>query len=290
MADTPIGLDGRRFGLKGPDPKDDRDFRLHLGVPVDISRLPEEVDLSARCRPWQDQSVISGCVGWAYEGCRWQNEWAAQGHRGRKPSPTSPAFVYRECRALDEATEPGSLAHDWGTYVRNAWKVGNRLGAPLSSNYPPLFRKQDVADPSRDYLFHETSVYRRSPPVWVYSDAERRQGLAYFRCVTLGDALKSLADGYAVQFGFMVRRSFYGPFGPRYDVPMPSGSGDEALGGHSVYMIGYRRSGREARILCRNSWGAEAHLRDDGTRTGDFTLPFDYMPWLSDLWSGRRFE
>lgn len=288
-------------GLKDADPKDDRDFllpeKLRAGAPVNIQSLPERASVEADMPPVMDQKMISGCVGWAYVQAESQNRWAAQGRRGRRHAVLSPAFVYRECRALDEAgdpqagipPEPGSLAHDWGTYVRNAWKVGSKLGAPLYSIYPPKFDARNVADQSKDWMFPEGSVYRAQPQRFVYNDADDRQALTYLRCPTLADVLQSIAQGYAVQVGITIFRSFYGTNGPRFNVPMPV-QGDAALGGHSICAIAYDRTGATPYVEYRNQWGGDAHIRDDGTRSPNFRLPFAYERWINDCWSGRFFE
>jgi len=277
-------------GLKGRDPHDPRDLmfkaRIMASAPVNINALPERASVDLQMPPVMDQKMISGCVGWAYVQCENQNRVASKSGRGRRPAVLSPAFVYRECRVIDELNEPGSLEHDWGTYVRNAWKVGNKLGAPLASNYPPKFDAENFADPKQDWVFPPKSVYRKAPTRWIYDDAEKRQALNYLRCTTLAEVLQSVAQGYAVQIGFTVFRSFYGDTGPRFMIPMPS-RGEAALGGHSVCVVAYDRTGAEPWFECRNQWGIDAH---EGKP--NFRLPFRYFDagYVSDLWTGRAFE
>lgn len=277
------------FGLRGPDPFDGRDFKLGAGAPVNVDALPDRVDLEHRLPEVMDQKIVSGCVGWAYVQCAYAVMRADGRIWPRRPYVGSPAFVYRECRAIDEATDAGSLAHDWGTYVRNAWKVGNKLGMPLASRYPPRFDPDDIGDPAQDYLFPETSIYRREPPPYAYRDAAKRQMLAYFRCETMAHCMKSLADGFPVQIGFTVFRNFYTTGGPVFDVPMPT-QYDRPLGGHSVVLFGYDKPSR--RWVCRNQWGEEAHIQaptPSGT-SPNFLLPFSYEQYISDCWTGRRNE
>ena len=291
-------LDGTRFtGLKGPDPVDERDYKARERLPnfgaINVNALPEAVDLEHTCPIVLDQKTVSGCVGWSGVACYNQNQFAARGLKGRKPSLLSPAFAYRECRAIDELTEPGSLAHDWGTYVRNFWKVANKLGVPLNSIYEPQFGRQHEGTPANDFLFPENSIYRRQPQRWVYGDADDRQALNYFRVTTQAEIMQSLADGYAVQVGFTVFRSMYGLGGPKYVVPVPMGA-DKALGGHAVYIIGYWRTNLSPAGVpawkIRNSWGREGHIAEDGTRHPNFVMPFGYDRWLQDMWTGRSFE
>lgn len=292
-------------GLKGDDPPDPRDWkisdRLSAYRAVSVTALPERVDLKATCPAVMDQKTISGCVGWAGVACYNQNQFVAQGRPKRRPAVLSAPFAYRECRALDERgdpaagipPEPGSLEHDWGTYVRNFWKVAKNLGAPLQSLYPPKFGPEHEGRPGNDFVLPPNSVYRKQPARYIYNDADDRQALSYLRVEGQGETMRSLADGYAVQMGFTIFRSFYGTGGPRFVIPMP-GTGDAPLGGHSVYIVGYDRTQSNPYGFpyweCMNSWAKDAHLRDDGTRVPTFILPFDYHRWVKDAWTGRAFE
>ena len=197
------------MGLR-PDRPDRRDRALYAAVP-NIDALPDRADLTHLLPPGHDkppgidQRWSSACVGYSGASTLY-GVMKKDGHR--RPFVASPVFLYREARVLG-----GYLEEDAGAEIRLMWKAANKLGLPPQSNLKPRFLPEDMADPSTAML-PENSIWRRQPPPSVYADAERRQVLTYFRMSTLNDVLQSLADGWPVQFGFMMNRSAYGPGGP----------------------------------------------------------------------------
>lgn len=270
MPDPSVRLPGT--GWREPSP-DRRDRALYAAVP-DIAALPDEANLEALLPPVMDQSVVGACTGYSAATVAYV-AMVKDGHR--RPFIPSPVFLYREARVIG-----GYVEEDAGAEIRNVWKAANRLGLPPMSNLRPRFKDTDLPDPNT-WLFPENSIWRRKPAPSHYADAERRQVIAYYRLATLADVLKCLADGYPVNFGFTVFRSFYGPGGPRYDVPDRQPN-DRSLGGHAVTAFGYSK--RTGRLLCRNQWGQDAH---EGRP--NFTLSFAfYETHGGDAWSCRMVE
>jgi len=267
------------LGLRGADPADPRDF--HLRAPtVNVDQLPDRVDLSSLLPPVMDQRNVSACVGYAVAETAY-TVLRKDGHK--RPYVPSPVFIYREARAIDDASEPGSLAHDWGTYIRSGFKVINKLGMPSISDLRPRFMAADIANPTTEE-FSVRSIWRRQPAAFVYREGEQRQMLEYYRLPGLADLLGCLADGWCAAMGINVMRSFYGSNGqPLKDIPDPV-PGDRLLGGHAITVYGYDKKAQ--RLLIFNHWGPTAHQGGPS-----FTISFNYYTQhASDVWTARRAE
>lgn len=259
-----------------PDRPEDRpkDFRLYRQA-VNINALAENLDtLHLMPEPW-DQDVVGACTGYSISAViraiRLQN-----GHRN--PAPASPVGLYLNGRILG-----GYPELDCGAELRYVWKGAEKVGIVPMSKLPPRFRPDlDLPDPVT-WKFPEKSRWRRALSPSNFAAAQKRQMLVYYRINNLAEALQSLAEGYPVNFGFPVFRSFYGISGPRYDVPDPM-SGETNYGGHAVVLAKANRSTQ--RVECFNSWGPHAH---EGRPT--FTLSFNFMErFASDMWTGRLVE
>lgn len=271
QATTPQRLPGT--GWRKDVPQDRRDRALYAAVP-DISNLPERVDLEHLLPPVMDQSVVGACTGYGAANVAYAI-MKKDGHR--RPFVPSPVFLYLQARKRQ-----GWQAEDSGAYVRDVWWGMNHFGLPPMSNIKPRFKRGDLPDPNT-WIFPEQSIWRREPAPSHYADAERRQMVSYFRLQFVEDMLRCLADGFPFCFGIPIFRSFYGLGGPLYDIPDPQ-PGERDLGGHCITGFGYDL--RRQRVICRNSWGPEAHQGSP-----NFTLSLDYMRrFASDAWTGRWAE
>ncbi len=269
----------RALGLKGPDPHDRRDRLLYAAVP-NVDALPDRTDLESLLPPAQDQRSIGSCVAWAgIHVCH--AIMVKDGHL--RPYLGSVPALYRWCRELDEAGDPGAVGRDGGTYIRNFWWVARNRGIPAISRWAPRYLRHDLSDPGT-WEFPEESRWRAEPPPHVRKHGLTRQMVSYFRLPTLEDMLKCLADGFPFEIGFEVYRSFYDASGkPVAEVRMPV-AGDRLLGGHAVTVYGYDRPSRL--FLARNQWGATAHQGSP-----NFRMPFDVAQRIaSDAWTGRVIE
>jgi hypothetical protein len=134
-------------------------------------------------------------------------------------------------------------------------------------------------------IFPEKSIWRRPVSSSNLTDAMRRQAIQYFKLFNLGDFLKCLADGWPVQAGIQVYRSFYGSSGPNYIIPEPMlQPNDYLLGGHAVTAYEYDKPSRK--VLWRNNWGKFPH---EGKP--DFVTSFDFVEkYMSDAWTCRLVE
>lgn len=265
---------GHGFGLR-PDAPDRRDRALYQAL-VNIDALPEKASCEGVLPPVMDQNAVGACVGYSAAHVMFA---IMKKDKHRKPFVPSPVFLYREARVLG-----GYVEEDAGAEIRLAWKAAFKLGMPPMSTLKPRFNAGDLPD-GQTWLFPEKSIWRRAPSASIYKDAETRQAIQYFKCFNLGDMLKSIAEGWPVQFGFTVFRSLYGPSGPLFNAPDPRPeAGDRELGGHAVTAYAYDRPSR--RLFLRNQWGSTAH---EGKP--NFTLSFEAADrWSSDCWTGRLIE
>lgn len=253
--------------------RDRRDRVLYAKIP-DISKLPVEANVESLLPAPMDQESTGSCTGFSAANTAYA-VMVKDGHP--YPFVPSPVFLYREARVIG-----GYVEEDSGAEIRNVWKAMNKEGIPPLWLLMPRFNSTDVANPNTGE-FPEHSIWRRQPPKAVFTYAEKRQMIGYFKLETLEDILQCVADGYPANFGFTVFRSFYGQIGPQFNVPDPA-SGDQELGGHAVTAFAYNM--QEQWVECRNQWGATAH---EGKP--NFRLSFTYMrKYASDAWTGRLIE
>jgi hypothetical protein len=263
------------LGLK-PDSPDRRDRALYRAVP-NIDALPPtsfSLGIPATFPAIMDQGVIGACTGYSFV----QIMHAIMKRDGHpRPFVGSPVAAY-----LWGREEGGYPQEDAGAEIRNVWKMGNKRGIVPLSNLKPRFSDVDLPD-QQTYLFPPKSIWIKPVTAGNLADAERRQLVNYYKLFTLADVLKCLSEGYAVNIGITLFRSFYGNGGPRKIIPMPV-QGERELGGHAVNIIDYDMPNRL--LWCRNQWGPDAH--EGGP---DFAISFDYFnAYASDCWTGRLIE
>lgn len=260
-----------------PDRPDRRDRALYRAVP-NVDALPAtsyHLGIPKTFPDPMDQKSIGACVGYSAAQCA---RSIMVRNRHARPFTPSPVALYLWARE-----EGGYPEQDCGAEIRNAWRAMNKRGLPAMSNLTPRFRPEDLPDPET-WLFPKKSIWVRPVSPSNAADAERRQIVSYYKLETLADVLQSLSEGFPVNFGFTVFRSFYDPYGgARKIIPMPR-PGERDLGGHAVNAIDYDKPNRV--IWCRNQWGPTAH--EGGP---DFALSFDFFAaYAGDAWTGRSIE
>jgi C1A family cysteine protease len=91
-----------------------------------------------------------------------------------------------------------------------------------------------------------------------------------------------LHAGFPIIFGMEVYESFETEHVTTTGiVPMPNKAIEELLGGHAVTLFGYDDTKKQ--FIVMNSWGASWGDK------GYFYLPYDYLPYMSDLWTMKFF-
>jgi C1A family cysteine protease len=108
-----------------------------------------------------------------------------------------------------------------------------------------------------------------------------------FKYLTLDSNLQSIKQclnaGFPIVFGMDVYESFESDIVTKTGVvPMPNISTEELLGGHVVTMYGYDDAKKQ--FIVMNSWGVNWGDK------GYFYLPYDYLRYMSDLWTMKFFD
>ncbi len=265
----------RGFGYKHDRP-DPRDHKLYGSVRVTMA-TPDTADLSRLYGPAYDQEMLSSCLGWSIAK---MTAMIMKKDGRRRPFMPSPAFIYREARVLGGYGEE----YDGGAEMRHGWHAAHKFGLPPASIIPPTHTERHL--PNMDGIFPENSIWRRkaAPSRWV--DAERRQVSNYFRLPGVDAIIQSIADGYPVNIGIPIYRSFYDAYGnPRRHVPNPMTlTTDRLFGWHAVIAHGYDIPNRL--IWCQNQWGEGAH---EGTP--NFSIPIEMVEqYVSDAYTCHSIE
>lgn len=237
------------------EPPDQRDFPFK-----DFFRLrrvyPAKVDLRSQLPEAWQQGNLGSCVAQGGAGAWWQVE-------AQEAKPTyvaSRLFLYYEGRVL-----LGTTGYDSGLYIRTIVKVLSKSGAPKESLWP-----------------YRVNQFTKKPPRSAYQDGQKHKATAYYACAGEREIRTSLADGYAVIFGFSVYESYESDATYRTGiVPMPHAD-EKMLGGHCQLLVGYDDA--KGVYVARNSYGPGYGDK------GHNYFPYDYVhnPQLAcDFWSLR---
>lgn len=248
----------QRYGWK-PDVPDVRDRYLHLPFYQRIA-LPKVVDLRPKMPPVYDQGDLGSCTGNAIAG-------AIQYQRAVDYLPDfvpSRLFIYYNERVIEN-----TVNEDAGAQIRDGIKSVVSLGAARETEWP-----------------YDISKFRDKPPDTVYAHAKQSLVTKYLRVPQTERYLKgTLAQGYAVVFGFTVYESFESNAVARTGlVPMPKPE-EVVVGGHAVLLCGYNDSNRV--WVVRNSWGKDWGLN------GYCYFPYEYLlnaDLADDFWAIQAIE
>jgi C1A family cysteine protease len=246
----------RYYGWRGPSLPDLRDY--HYAAPANILKiLPQSVDLRPQCPPVLDQLQLGSCVSNAVAGVL----QFLQMKEGISAFVASRLFIYYNGRTLEN-----TINSDSGLSVRDGLRSVLRYGFPPESDWP-----------------YNIIQFTQQPPSQVYQDARPNQIWEYYSVPQLLTNMQAcLASGFPILLGFSVYQSFESyTVAQTGVVPMPS-PGEQLLGGHCVYLVGYDSS--KQWFIFRNSWS------DQWGDKGNGYLSFGYVlnPQLaSDFWTIR---
>lgn len=163
------------------------------------------------------------------------------------------------------------FAEDSGAQIRDVVKMLAEMGCPLESQYP--YDVNNVAvepDPSLD------------------AEAVKHKILFYYRCPNLAALKASLAQGFAVIFGFSVPENMMSPECEATGLVLKPARGESFVGGHAVLAMGHDDhkvvGDQIGAVLCLNSWSAQ------WGEGGYCWLPYWYFTsgQADDLWTVRR--
>jgi C1A family cysteine protease len=240
------------------------------GVAPRVARIkvPARVDLRVKdpvtgsTEQWMpdpyDQSALGSCVPNASGGA---DEYEQRREGVSAPVTPSRLALYYWCREII-----GTTSYDSGAYVRDAFTVLNKIGAPAESIWP-----------------YNIGAFTQRPPQAAYDDAAKRQTLTFARIPTgrQTDCKLALATGTPVVFGFTVYDSFFDT-GADGVVKVPDIERESVAAGHAVVMVGYEklRSRSIYYAIVRNSWG---------TSWGDAGYCYFPMSWLMNEYNADDF-
>lgn len=236
-----------------PQPHDPRDLHFSISSP---KKLPARIDLSPHCGEILNQYSLGSCTANAIASAVFN----AQVRAKQDPFVASRLFIYYNERRLE-----GTINEDAGAYIRDGFKVINKLGAPQETLWPYNLYK-----------------WRNQPPVPVYSAALKNKATKYYALPGSVQSVKeALASGYPVVFGFLVYDSFWKITKRKPVMPMPNPNGESIAGGHAVIAVGYSNARKAFKI--QNSWG------NRWADKGYFWMPFDFFELsggsnVADFW------
>ncbi len=240
-------LNIKKLGWK-PDLPDIRDFKFSVSPKSNIV-LPPLMDHRAAMPAIWSQGDLGSCTA---------HSTAAQCWFIDKTDPYEPSrlFMYYNTRVLE-----GTVKFDSGASIRNAVKSVVKYGFCRESDWP-----------------YDIGQFTKKPSPIAYDNARKQKAIRYMRIAQNARSIKAaLAQGYPVNFGFMVYQSFDN-VNVSGMMSMPNRK-ERSVGGHAVLMVGYNDDMKC--YIVRNSWGVEWGDK------GYFYMPYDYAhnPRLaSDFW------
>jgi C1A family cysteine protease len=273
-----------------PDPRD----HLYSTIKPAIATLPVSVDLRALCSPVRDQGQLGSCTAFAM-GSGLREFLEINGVPGPVPPPPapepsgclarllpglfkptpaparstpsftvlSPLFLYYQERVLE-----GTVNIDNGAEIRDGMKVLNQMGIPPETDWP-----------------YDISKFTQKPPDQATADAAGFKIASYHSLSGLDEVKTCLASNNGVVLGFTVYSSFESAEVATTGVmPVPA-PGEEVLGGHAVFAVGYKDDASLAgggRLIVKNSWGSS--WGDQGY----FYMPYQIVlnGMADELWTG----
>lgn len=224
-------------GLGYIEDKDDaRDFSTKALFGARRTVLSEVTDLEGCVPLIADQGSTGSCVGQAIGGAidtrlRKTGRWTAP--------LTSRQAIYTIGRALDRFAPKEPLVDD-GTRPRMAMKGLKQWGVPTEVKWP----------------FDESKINDELP--WdVLQEASANIVTAWWRIPSLGkerieDMCQALGNGYPIVFGVKIDEAFQELSGPK---PVEGFDKKALVGGHMMFVVGYKTVNGVRIFRCVNSWG-----------------------------------
>lgn len=255
------------------DKKDDRDYKVSFEKAVKIST---NMDLRSKLPEIFDQGELGSCT--ANAGV------AARMVLNDIDTVLSRLFLYYKERELE-----GTVSEDSGASMRDICKALNKYGV-CEENFMP----------------YNIDKFTDTPSEQALSNAVNYKIAAYKRLVSLNEIKRYIASNeQGVLMGISVYESFESDdVAATGKVPVPDIISEQYLGGHAIYVVGYKdetnnsmdkclfrkwimRFSKKANtakskgyLICRNSWGSEWGDK------GYFYLPYEFVEegFAYDFW------
>jgi C1A family cysteine protease len=243
---TKIFADGngvaRRFGYKF--------VGGHFGMPgiglPNRAALPAMADLrtTGKVSPIYDQGQLGACTAFAMgKGLR----ETLTNLNGKPAQSLSAMYVYYK-----ERERMGTINEDSGAMMVDGMEVLKANGAALDSTMP-----------------YNIAKFKEAPSAKAEAEAAGFK-IEDFTLLNGLDQLKAeLAQGNPAVFGYAVYKSFMSPVVAKTGMmPMPK-PGEQILGGHAVFIVGYDDAKQV--LIIKNSWGSGWGDK------GYFYMPYAYV-------------
>jgi hypothetical protein len=218
-----------------PDAPDYRDWvaaETHPSAAATREILPGFIDYSADTPEVEDQGDYGSCVGWAV--VRGLREWMYWKQTGKKVR-LSVRFVWMAAKETDQF-EINTFVANAGTSVKTAFKVMSKYGVPEDKYYP--YTNELISFTSlkqKREFFYNASRYRIFN-YYMLANNEMRK----FHLANVGPFVATVP----VNANWM---------GVGTDGIIPGNDVEDAVGGHSVLVVGYDE--RNQWFKFKNSWG-----------------------------------
>lgn len=237
-----------------PDVPDHRD-RVYSAKKLKAG-LPNVVERIGMDNVVEDQGNLGSCTG--------NSSTSMLEIKLGLPQGLSRLMAYYNGRSID-----GTVGTDDGAQIRSVIKGLTKVGTSTEILWPYDVKKFAVK-PSN-------AAFNQAKNGLLAEIAKRKLG--YYRVLTLGDLLNSLANGNTVTFGFSVPASFENlPASGLLALPKKN---EAILGGHAVVAVGY--DANKKFVWVRNSWGPNWGIN------GYFKMPFawfnDPRRLVDDMWT-----
>lgn len=186
-------------------------------------------------------------------------------------------FVYYLCRAID-----GTTQSDDGTYIRNCYRVLNKVGFPPESLWP----YSDDSDPATGAFARmpSSNAFRHAFDQRLVADQLGTPLVSYERITAppgyrRNEVKRAIYEGHLVEFGTSVSEAFCSDASANGGKPIPPPTNLSIAGGHAMVWGGYDEDGPDT----LNSWG------DDFGDGGWFRMSWDYVEWseTTDIWIAK---
>jgi C1A family cysteine protease len=237
----------RRYGWKPDLPHNAKKYAVFFAIKAD---LPPLVDLRPKFPSVYDQGELGSCTA---------NGIAGTVQFIQPDLMPSRLFIYYNERIME-----GDPGEDNGAQIHDGIQTLVNQGVCSELEWP-----------------YDITQFAVKPPDQCYQDASKDLITDYFSLNNDQEIKDCLNSGFPVVFGMTVYESFESvQVGVTGIVPMPA-SGEQAIGGHCMVIVGYDDSKQS--YIVRNSWGS-------GWGIGGYCyIPYAYIDqFASDFWVIRQ--